>query len=116
MMMRKPSDCDREQLMGAVNFPELAMNALRRVLANGAHCRRPTGWLFSFGRCSGDTRAAEFRIGESRARDRSGLASADSTFPNSVKTIVENFAGVPAEVREKIVFGNADKLYDLGLN
>ena len=41
---------------------------------------------------------------------------ADSTFPNSVKTIGENFAGVPTEVREKIVFSNANKLYGLGLN
>jgi hypothetical protein len=33
-----------------------------------------------------------------------------------VKTIEENFEGVPAGVRQKITFNNANKLYNLGLN
>ncbi len=29
---------------------------------------------------------------------------------------MENFAGVPAGITRKIVFDNANRLYDLGLN
>jgi len=39
----------------------------------------------------------------------------DSTFPNSLKVIEENFAGVPQEVTEKMVFTNANRLYEMGL-
>jgi len=46
----------------------------------------------------------------------SDFPHADSTFPNSLKTIEENFSGVPAEVRQKIVFGNANRLYNLGFD
>jgi predicted TIM-barrel fold metal-dependent hydrolase len=46
----------------------------------------------------------------------SDFPHADSTFPQSVKTIGDNFAGVPEEVREKIVFSNANRVYGLGLN
>ena len=39
----------------------------------------------------------------------------DSTFPNSLKVIEENFAGVPADITDKIIFSNANRLYDMGL-
>ena len=39
----------------------------------------------------------------------------DSTFPNSLKVIEQNFAGVPDDVTDKIVFSNANRLYGLGL-
>jgi len=39
----------------------------------------------------------------------------DSTFPNSLKVIEENFAGVPPDVTDKIVFANANRLYEMGL-
>jgi uncharacterized protein len=55
-------------------------------------------------------------FGEDNYMWASDFPHADSTFPNSVKTIGENFSGVPAEVRQKIVFSNANKLYGLGLN
>lgn len=46
----------------------------------------------------------------------SDFPHADSTFPNSLKVIHENFSGVPEEVTRKIVFDNANRLYNLGLN
>jgi predicted TIM-barrel fold metal-dependent hydrolase len=55
-------------------------------------------------------------FGEENYMWASDFPHADSTFPQSVKTIGDNFAGVPEEVREKIVFGNANRLYGLGLN
>jgi len=55
-------------------------------------------------------------FGEDNYMWASDFPHADSTFPNSVKTIGENFSGVPSEVRQKIVFSNANKLYQLGLN
>ncbi len=55
-------------------------------------------------------------FGEDNYMWASDFPHADSTFPNSVKTIGENFSGVPAEIRRKIVFGNANQLYGLGLN
>ena len=39
----------------------------------------------------------------------------DSTFPNSRRVITENFAGVPDDIRGKIVCENANRLYSLGL-
>jgi uncharacterized protein len=39
----------------------------------------------------------------------------DSTFPNSRKVIEENFAGVPEEITDRIVFANANRLYNMGL-
>jgi predicted TIM-barrel fold metal-dependent hydrolase len=41
---------------------------------------------------------------------------ADSTFPNSLKVIDENFAGVPEGVTRSIVFENANRLYNMGLS
>jgi predicted TIM-barrel fold metal-dependent hydrolase len=55
-------------------------------------------------------------FGEDNYMWASDFPHADSTFPKSVKTIEENFSGVPAEVRGKIVFNNANRLYGLGLN
>lgn len=55
-------------------------------------------------------------FGEDNYMWASDFPHADSTFPNSLKTIDENFAGVPTEVRAKIVFGNANQLYNLHLN
>jgi len=39
----------------------------------------------------------------------------DSTFPNSLKVIEQNFNGVPEDVTDKIVFANANRLYNMGL-
>ena len=55
-------------------------------------------------------------FGEDNYMWASDFPHADSTFPNSLKTIEENFAGVPAGVREKIVFSNATRLYNVELN
>ena len=55
-------------------------------------------------------------FGEDNYMWASDFPHADSTFPNSVKTIGENFEGVPPNVRQKIVFDTANKLYNLGLN
>lgn len=40
----------------------------------------------------------------------------DSTWPNSLKVIEHDFAGVPADVTNKILFENAAKLYRIDLN
>ncbi len=40
----------------------------------------------------------------------------DSTWPDSLKVIEQDFVGVPADVKNKIVFGNAAKLYNIELN
>jgi uncharacterized protein len=55
-------------------------------------------------------------FGESNYMWASDFPHADSTFPNSLKVIDENFAGVPAEVTRRIVFANANRLYDMGLD
>ena len=55
-------------------------------------------------------------FGEDNYMWASDFPHADSTFPNSLKTIGENFAGVPPEVTRKIVFENANRLYEMGLN
>ena len=46
----------------------------------------------------------------------SDFPHADSTFPNSLKVIRENFAGVPEKITQAIVFDNANRLYKMGLN
>jgi predicted TIM-barrel fold metal-dependent hydrolase len=46
----------------------------------------------------------------------SDFPHADSTFPNSLKVIEENFAGVPAEATRNIVFENTNRLYQIGLD
>jgi predicted TIM-barrel fold metal-dependent hydrolase len=40
----------------------------------------------------------------------------DSTWPNSLKVIEQDFEGVPEAVTEKIVFANAAKLYNIEVN
>lgn len=45
----------------------------------------------------------------------SDFPHADSTFPHSLQVIEKNFAGVPAEVTRNIVFDNAKRLYDIGV-
>jgi predicted TIM-barrel fold metal-dependent hydrolase len=55
-------------------------------------------------------------FGEDNYMWASDFPHADSTFPNSMKVIEENFAGVPAEVTRKIIFETANRLYDMGLN
>jgi uncharacterized protein len=55
-------------------------------------------------------------FGESNYMWASDFPHADSTFPHSLQVIGENFAGVPAEVTQKIVFDNARQLYNIGVN
>jgi predicted TIM-barrel fold metal-dependent hydrolase len=55
-------------------------------------------------------------FGEDNYMWASDFPHADSTFPNSLKIIDQNFADVPLEVRQKIVFSNANRLYQLGVN
>ena len=55
-------------------------------------------------------------FGESNYMWASDFPHADSTFPNSLQVIGENFAGVPADVTRNIVFENANRLYNIGLN
>jgi predicted TIM-barrel fold metal-dependent hydrolase len=40
----------------------------------------------------------------------------DSTWPNSLKVIKQDFQGVPEDVTQKIIFDNAAKLYNIELN
>jgi predicted TIM-barrel fold metal-dependent hydrolase len=40
----------------------------------------------------------------------------DSTWPHSLKVIKESFEGIPADVTNKIICGNAAKLYNINLN
>ena len=55
-------------------------------------------------------------FGEHNYMWASDFPHADSTFPNSLKTIGENFAGVPESVTRQIVFDNANRLYNMGIN
>jgi uncharacterized protein len=54
-------------------------------------------------------------FGERNYMWASDFPHSDSTFPNSLKVIEQNFAEVPANVTQKIVFENANRLYNLGL-
>ena len=40
----------------------------------------------------------------------------DSTWPNSLKVIAQSFEGIPPEVTQKIIYGNAARLYNIDLN
>jgi len=40
----------------------------------------------------------------------------DSTWPNSLKVIKQDFDGVPTGITQKIVCDNAAKLYNIELN
>ena len=54
-------------------------------------------------------------FGEDNYMWASDFPHADSTFPNSLKVIEDNFAGVPEAITRKIVFDNANRLYGMGL-
>jgi len=45
----------------------------------------------------------------------SDFPHSDCTWPRSREVVERDFAGVPAIVKEKIIFGNAAKLYGIGL-
>jgi len=55
-------------------------------------------------------------FGEHNYMWASDFPHADSTWPNSHKVIEKDFAGVPADVTNKIIFENAVKLYRIELN
>jgi uncharacterized protein len=55
-------------------------------------------------------------FGEQNYMWASDFPHADSTFPNSLKVIEDNFAGTPEDITGKIVFENANRLYGMGLN
>ena len=55
-------------------------------------------------------------FGENNYMWASDFPHADSTWPNSLKVIEKDFAGVPEEVTRKIVFENAVKLYRMDLS
>jgi len=55
-------------------------------------------------------------FGEHNYMWASDFPHADSTWPNSHKVIEKDFAGVPADVTNKIIFENAAKLYRIELN
>ncbi|TMA53346.1 MAG: amidohydrolase [Deltaproteobacteria bacterium] len=55
-------------------------------------------------------------FGEHNYMWASDFPHADSTWPNSRKVIEKDFAGVPADVTNKIIFENAAKLYRIELN
>jgi predicted TIM-barrel fold metal-dependent hydrolase len=55
-------------------------------------------------------------FGEDRFMWASDFPHTDSTWPHSQKVIEKDFAGVSAEVKRKIVYDNAVKLYRMDLN
>jgi predicted TIM-barrel fold metal-dependent hydrolase len=55
-------------------------------------------------------------FGEDNFMWASDFPHTDSTWPNSLKVIKQDFAGVPEDVTRKIVFDNATKLYNIDLN
>jgi len=55
-------------------------------------------------------------FGENNYMWASDFPHADSTWPNSLKVIKQDFSGVPDEVTRKIVRDNAVKLYQIDLN
>ena len=55
-------------------------------------------------------------FGEDQYMWASDFPHSDSTWPNSLKVIGENFAGVAPEVAHKIVYQNAAKLYGIDLD
>ncbi|MGH7986597.1 MAG: amidohydrolase family protein [Candidatus Binataceae bacterium] len=54
-------------------------------------------------------------FGEDNYMWASDFPHADSTFPNSLKVIDENFAGIPERVTRKMVFETANRLYNMGI-
>jgi len=55
-------------------------------------------------------------FGEDNYMWASDFPHTDSTWPNSLKVIQQDFQGVPEEVTRKIVCDNAAKLYNIELN
>jgi predicted TIM-barrel fold metal-dependent hydrolase len=55
-------------------------------------------------------------FGENNYMWASDFPHTDSTWPNSLKVIQQDFNGVPEEVTRKIVFDNAARLYQIELN
>jgi predicted TIM-barrel fold metal-dependent hydrolase len=55
-------------------------------------------------------------FGEDNFMWASDFPHTDSTWPNSLKVIEQDFEGVPASVKQKIICDNAAKLYHIDLN
>jgi predicted TIM-barrel fold metal-dependent hydrolase len=55
-------------------------------------------------------------FGEQNLMWASDFPHTDSTWPNSRKVIEQDFQDVPVDVKSKIIFGNAAKLYNIELN
>jgi uncharacterized protein len=55
-------------------------------------------------------------FGENNLMWASDFPHTDSTWPNSLKVIDQDFEGVPPEVTQKIICDNAVKLYKIDLN
>ncbi len=55
-------------------------------------------------------------FGEDNYMWASDFPHSDCTWPHSREVVERDFAGVPAEVKEKIVYGNAARLYGIGLS
>jgi predicted TIM-barrel fold metal-dependent hydrolase len=55
-------------------------------------------------------------FGENNFMWASDFPHTDSTWPNSRKVIEKDFEGIPADVKQKIVYDNAVKLYNMELN
>ena len=55
-------------------------------------------------------------FGEDNFMWASDFPHTDSTWPNSLKVIEQDFEGVPAAVKRKIICDNAAKLYHIDLN
>jgi len=55
-------------------------------------------------------------FGDSNFMWASDFPHTDSTWPNSLKVIEQDFQGVPADVTRKIICDNAAKLYQIDLN
>ena len=55
-------------------------------------------------------------FGENNFMWASDFPHTDSTWPNSRKVIEKDFEGIPADVKQKIVYDNAVKLYNIELN
>jgi predicted TIM-barrel fold metal-dependent hydrolase len=55
-------------------------------------------------------------FGDSNFMWASDFPHTDSTWPNSLKVIEQDFQGVPSDVTRKIICDNAAKLYQIDLN
>jgi predicted TIM-barrel fold metal-dependent hydrolase len=54
-------------------------------------------------------------FGEDSYMWASDFPHSDCTWPRSREVVERDFASVPAAVKEKIIYGNAAKLYGIGL-